>query len=72
VKPLPDILSTISKKFEASSSSSNAGAEESSGKQPEPFAEPEAPPNSVERVERSNSVYEDDEFHCETEDIELL
>lgn len=36
------------------------------------FEEPEAPPNSVERVDRTISTYEDDLGDCSTEDIELF
>ena len=38
----------------------------------ENFEEPEAPPNSVERVDRTISTYEDDFGDCSTEDIELF
>ncbi len=88
LKPLPDILSTISKRFEEatkgeaskpSSSTTPAGEveegelAEGAEKKLEAFVEPEAPPNSVERVERTISAYDEDEFlNNDTEDIELF
>ncbi len=58
LKPLPDILSCISKKFEE---------EKGYSKHPDAFVEPEAPPNSVERPDDRavSGAYED-------EDDELL
>lgn len=39
----------------------------------EPFAEPEAPPNSVERVdERTIGAYDDDILDCDVEEVELF
>ena len=101
LKPLPDILSCISKRFEEVSKASNAGGPTTSSpgtaaagleslqpsgsandrgesvleKKPAAFVEPEAPPNSVERVERTLNAYDEEDFlnnDCETEDIELF
>ncbi len=112
LKPLPDILSCISKRFlevaasgsndegaAAASSSSGAAAattasgakeeeeegevvdgEEEGKRHPAAFVEPEAPPNSVERLEERtvSGAYlgdEDDDFlHCEdgAENIDLF
>lgn len=64
------------------SSSKTATGDDSSNdapileRKPEAFVEPEAPPNSVERVERTISSYDDDDnflsLDNETEDIELF
>merc|ERR1712212_29477 len=64
LKPLPDILSCISQRRLTSE-------QENSGSLPDTFAEPDAPPNSVERTVNS---YDDDFLNteCETEDIELF
>ena len=94
LKPLPDILSGISKRFEEVSKREEEHPEEDHGaalslssssavatlpggdKKPAAFVEPEAPPNSVERVERTLSAYDDDDDflgnEAETEDIELF
>ena len=88
LKPLPDILTSISNRFKseasssAPSSSSFTGAAASSkpelvedvtsSSDPKPFVEPEAPPNSVERTV---SAYDEDDFlntGCDSEDIELF
>ena len=77
LKPLPNILSMIA----------NSLSDPGEDTKPAPdvtkvsvgrvasFKEPEAPPNSVERVERNIIDYDDDDFlntNNETEDIELF
>ena len=101
VKPLPDILTCISKDTTGIAGERN-DATLSTGKsisqhdllvscqpstsnismrpnrsnvtnQLDHFEEPEAPPNSVERIDRTISTYEDDLLgDCSTEDIELF
>ena len=81
VKPLPDLIVETTKKVterslsNASSSGCSAQFADVLGRNPDSFVEPEAPPNSVERVERTISSYDDDDFlnhEGETEDIELF
>ena len=79
LKPLPDILSTISKKIggnqqqqQASQSSAAAAGGGGEEKQPAAFEEPEAPPNSVERPLNAYEDDDDDFLHCDTNDIELF
>ena len=65
LKPLPDILSCITQRRLTSEQQEHNSA------LPDTFAEPDAPPNSVERTVNS---YDDDFLNteCETEDIELF
>ena len=77
LKPLPDLLSFVTRQLKEKSteddrqlqaaaaaiSSANGGADHGSL---------DVPPNSVEPVERTLSVYEDDFLSAETEDIELF
>lgn len=73
-QPLPDLLSMVS--HSVGQKSERTQQQMNSGRQPERFEEPEAPPNSVERVERTISAYDDDDFmalpHADSEDIELF
>lgn len=73
LKPLPDILNLISQSMK-NSGDEDKKAEKDEQRQPGPFEEPEAPPNSVERVERTVNAYDDDfvSQYNETEDIELF
>ena len=66
LKPLPDILSCITQRRLTSEQQ-----QEHNSALPDTFAEPDAPPNSVERTVNS---YDDDFLNteCETEDIELF
>ena len=66
LKPLPDILDFTLKQNDA-----NTAAASTAVGNDEPLL-PEVPPNSVEPVERSISVYDDDFLSAETEDIELF
>ncbi len=61
LKPLPDILNFVLQQ----NRSNDASATDELGL-------PDVPPNSVEAVERSVSVYDDDFLSAETEDIELF
>ncbi len=77
LKPLPDILSLITKQSpggddfsQIATSSSSAAATSGSGC--DDLGLPDVPPNSVEPVERTISVYEDDFLSAETEDIDLF
>ena len=79
LKPLPDILTCITKQIaqdsaEVPTTSSNKSSSKAKNKDLDAFDEPEAPPNSVERPERSISAYEDEFLSTgvETEDIELF
>ena len=73
LKPLPNILSMI-----ASSLNPNHTPKETTRPAVDrvtSFKEPDAPPNSVERVDRNLIDYEEDDFlssNNETEDIELF
>ena len=72
LKPLPNILSMIAENLDtkAPKEASNASVGRSTS-----FKEPDAPPNSVERVERNLIGYDDDDFLTssnDTEDIELF
>ena len=72
LKPLPNILSMIAENLDAKApkEASNASVGRSTS-----FKEPDAPPNSVERVERNLIGYDDDDFLTssnDTEDIELF
>ena len=72
-KPLPDILSSITSKFTGKRGEGGDRSGESSKKEPLPFTEPDAPPNSVERT--LETYEEDDDFlntAGETEDLELF
>ena len=98
IKPLPDILTCISKQTTGHAGEKNLSTDKSLSqhdllvscqpstsniwmrpnlsnvaRQLDHFEEPEAPPNSVERVDRTISTYEDDILgDCSTEDIELF
>ena len=63
LKPLPDILNFVLQQNEGSGATTQTGDESTL---------PDVPPNSVEPVERSVSVYDDDFLSAETEDIELF
>ena len=73
LKPLPNILSMI-----ASSLNPNNAQKETAKPAVDrvsSFKEPDAPPNSVERVDRNLIDYEDDDFltsNNDTEDIEIF
>merc|ERR1712227_362582 len=77
LKPLPNILSMIASSLNKATSkqpTSRETAKVSVGRVSS-FKEPEAPPNSVERVDRNLIEYEDDDFlstNNDTEDIELF
>ena len=78
LKPLPNILSMIASSLnkETSKPVSQETNKVSVGRVSS-FKEPEAPPNSVERVESDRNIidYEDDDFlttNNDTEDIELF
>jgi hypothetical protein len=80
LKPLPDILSLITSKIpgkmspdvsQTTTSSSSATATSGSGGCDD-LGLPDVPPNSVEPVERTISVYDDDFLSAETEEIELF
>jgi len=76
LKPLPNILSMIASSLnkETSKPASQEVTKVSVGRVSS-FKEPDAPPNSVERVERNIIDYEDDDFlatNNDTEDIELF
>merc|ERR1711915_12456 len=73
LKPLPNILSMIA----SSLTTNNTPKEETKPTvdRVSSFKEPDAPPNSVERVDRNLIDYEEDDFlssNNETEDIELF
>ena len=81
LKPLPDILSLITSRIpggdtmspdisQTATSSSSAAATSGSGC--DDLGLPDVPPNSVEPVERTISVYEDDFLTAETEEIDLF
>lgn len=78
LKPLPDILSCISKKFGEASSRLEEDDDLQSDSLPggskglAPFEEPEAPPNSVERTLNTYEDESDDFLYADTENIELF
>ena len=77
LKPLPNILSMIASSLNKETSKQPASQETAkvSVGRVSSFKEPEAPPNSVERVDRNLIEYEDDDFlstNNDTEDIELF
>jgi len=78
LKPLPNILSMIASSLNKDSSeqqSEKSRVTEASANRVASFKEPDAPPNSVERIERNLIDYEDDDFlstNNDTEDIELF
>lgn len=77
LKPLPNILSMIASSLNKETSKQPASQEPAkvSVGRVSSFKEPEAPPNSVERVDRNLIEYEDDDFlstNNDTEDIELF
>jgi len=77
LKPLPNILSMIASSLNKDSSeqTEKSRVTEASANRVASFKEPEAPPNSVERIERNLIDYEDDDFlstNNDSEDIELF
>ncbi|TRY67014.1 hypothetical protein TCAL_16953 [Tigriopus californicus] len=77
LKPLPDILSCISKKFDEARGRIQGDDLQSDllpggSKGLAPFEEPEAPPNSVERVLNTYEDESDDFLYTDTKNIELF
>ena len=78
LKPLPDLLSFITRQLNDKKSAEDdrqlqaAAAAISSANGDDDHGSLDVPPNSVEPVERTLSVYEDDFLTAETEDIELF
>ncbi len=78
LKPLPDLLSFVTRQLKENSGENDrqlqaaAAAISSANGGDDHGSLLDVPPNSVEPVERTLSVYEDDFLTAETEDIELF